>query len=90
MVNVICDLLYLAVDLLNMDINLSHIAADTLHPVVDLLNMVVDAYHPIMDHMRGLQTLCSCHPSLLFSQPVQSSQPILDVGPPDHLLQILL
>jgi hypothetical protein len=52
--------------------------------------MIYDLLYLVIDLMGGFQTLRSSHPSFLLSQPIESSQPILDISPPHHLLQIFL
>ena len=52
--------------------------------------MIYDLLYLVINLMGGFQTLRSCHPSFLLSQMIESSQCILDVSLPHHLLQIFL
>ncbi len=44
----------------------------------------------VLNVVRDLQKLCSCHPSLFLCQFVKPLERILEVDPPDQLLEILL
>jgi hypothetical protein len=54
--------------------NVLHSALDAFHPSTNILYFVVDA-------LRGPQTLCSSHATLLLSQFVESPQRIIYIFP---------
>ena len=61
---------------------------DVLRTIDDRRDLVINGLHSVINGMRNLQNLRSGHSSLLLRQLVQPLQCILDVGPPDKLLEI--
>jgi hypothetical protein len=53
------------------------------------LDMFIDASYFVFYAMSNFQDLGICHQSLLLRQFVQSLQGVLDIGFPQHLIQIL-
>jgi hypothetical protein len=53
------------------------------------LDIFVDASHFVFYAMSNFQVFDNCHQSLLLRQFVQSLQGVLNIGFPQHLIQIL-
>ena len=68
--------------------NKLHTVDDEIYLVVHALHFFLDSFHFVVDLVGGLQTLCSRHPDFILRKSIQSTQRVLDVGPPNEPLHV--
>lgn len=61
---------------------------DCLDFVVNAHNLFVDSGYFVVNTVRKFQDLCGCHKRFIMREFVQSLQSVLNISPPQYLLQI--